>query len=596
MIDTIKLCLQNGIPIHVKLNTEKKPYSAEEILKVSKRVYEDGIYWFELGKEIKYDSLSVYVNGSKLRTICENEKIMLFTEDESPSIFLHQIGFVQLSFCFSSEGIEEWYYSEYLSVLVHMTRTNRTIDNMLSYIYDNQSEFLMSNGSIAKSLDYVGSGMPNDFKSQVDLLKEIVGIYENCYGFFKVNSRCKLDTVFIVDNADRLQTIGDPTIRYMIQHPEQLRESPKGIRVGRQVFLPDKALTIQNKISQDIYENRVVVGFLRKVVEDSKSLEKRINDYKNNISNIDTEEGGYLISAAILYHHAYKVLDNYGEELNNIRNKLERLLVSYNRIINVDPDRMQLMPRPTAIFMSVPQYHMIYTCMMSWYGRLGYELENEKTLLNIQSASVIYEIYVLVKIIRFLMSRGFSLTESTNVRYPVATMWGGVNKEYNNTFLFQKDNTTITLFYEPVIYDTPKNLNKIHLYRNNTVSISEETDEERVGHYYTPDYLIKVERDGVARYYICDAKFSKQDNVRYKLMPGLVYKYLYSISPADDSDIIGMSIVYALNDDSVSPLNFYDREKGKKIYPVTNIVPVSAEMQEYEIDRCLDKIFEELIE
>ena len=232
---------------------------------------------------------------------------------------------------------------------------------------------------------------------------------------------------------------------------------------------------------------------------------------------------------------------------------------------------------------------------MSWYGRLRYELENEKTLLNIQSASVIYELYVLVRIIRFLISKGFSLTESTNVRYPVTSMWGGVNKEYNNTFLFQRENTNITLFYEPVIYDMPKSINKIHLYRNNTVSISEETDEERVGHYYTPDYLIKVEREGITRYYICDAKFSKLENVRFKLMPSLVYKYLYSISPADDSDIVGMSIVYALNDDSVFPLNFYDREKGKKIYPVTNIVPISAQMQEYEIDRCLEKVFDELI-
>ena len=589
------LCNKNGIQVELPLYEEKKQYSAETILNTKTRVYEDVAYSVSLDGE--YASVSVYLNGVELQTFPEGKSIALFSSENRDQIFWGMIGFAQLSFCFSySDGTEEWGYSDYLAVMVASSRKNQAIDDMLGYIYKNQSEFLLRSVSITKAKEMGSRSSIGDFASQIAVLQEIAGIYENCFGYFKVNSRCKLDVEYIVDRTDRLQTVGAPTIQYMIQHPEHLKQSPVGVRVGKQVFLPDKTLTTRNRITRDIYENRVIIGFLKRVLDETVLLERKIMNYVHQITIEKGDEDGYMLSAIILYNNARKVLEGYCTDISNLRSKIERLHLSYNRIFPIAADNLVMIPRPTAIFLSVPQYNKVYTSIIRWFGRTGYDLENERSLLNLYSAPEIYEIYVLLRLVNSFKAKGFSISKAYNMRYPLESHWNMKNKEYNNTFCLEKEGCEVTVYYEPVIYDEPRPLlNGISLYRNNTVSFTEDTDEERAGHFYTPDYLIKVVKDGTTAYSICDAKFSNRDKVRSGLMPGLAYKYLYSISPSDDAGLISMNVFYALADNRVSPTNFYDKEKGRKIFPVTNLVPISSEMSEWEMVRCIEKSFEDLL-
>ena len=595
MVDSFKLCNRNGPQIEVPLYDEKRQYSAEVILNTKLRVYEDAEYFIFMDEGS--DSVSVYLNGSELKTYNEGKNIVLISPENREKIFMGMIGFVQISLRFDqTDGTELWRHSDYLAVMVPSSRKNQSIDDMLGYIYKNQSDFLLRSVSITKAKEMGTKLSIGDFASQISVLQEIVGIYENCFGYFKVNSRCKLDVEYIVDRTDRLQTVGAPTIQHMIQHPEHLKQSPIGIRVGRQVFLPDKTLTTRNRITRDIYENRVIVSFLKRVLDDTVALERKILSYVNQITIEKGDEEGYMLSAIILYNNARKVLEGYCTEIISLRNKIERLYLSYSRIFSIAADNLILQPKPTAIFLSVPQYNKIYTSIIRWFARTGYDLENERALLNLYSAPDIYELYVLLRMIYWFKSKGYSLLKSFNIRYPMESVWNVKNKEYNNTFCLEKDGCEITIYYEPVIYDEPRpSINGISLYRNNTVSFSEDTDEERAGHYYTPDYLIKTVKNGITSYSICDAKFSKKDKVRFNLMPGLAYKYLYSVSPADDSELISMNIFYALADGAATPSNFYDKEKDRKIYPITNMVPISSEMTDWEITKCLEKVFEGLL-
>lgn len=82
-----------------------------------------------------------------------------------------------------------------------------------------------------------------------------------------------------------------------------------------------------------------------------------------------------------------------------------------------------------------------------------------------------------------------------------------------NTFVYSRGGERITLYYQPVIYDTDqRSVNGIGLYRNNSILLHSGTvePEETEGYYYTPDYLIKIEEKGKRgdRYLILDAKFA----------------------------------------------------------------------------------------
>lgn len=595
MIQSIKLIPDTGNYISLQLHKERKPYTVEEILSVTHKVYEDVRYEFELDCDDKVNDAFVYINGENVDAIYLNGRFT-FPKATNYGIFGGILGFVQISIRILGEGdAEEWYYSEYASVLVKATKRSRNLDAMLKYIYENQDDILMKNSSLLGSGDDMKESH-SDFWAQILLLEEIVNVYESSYGYFKANSRHKLERVESVEQVEKLQYIEAKTIQYMTQHPEFLKKEITGIRYGKQTFLPDKTLVLHNKMTQDIYENQVVVSFLQKVVWDTSSLVKHIKEFLALLEVEKKEENDYIVSSYLLYMNAVDTLKGFLKRIDIVETKLKTLLVSYERILNVTSIDCSKQPSPTAIFLSVPQYNKVYMCILKWFKKVGYELERERVMLDFINAPSVYEAYVLIKLVNQIKSLGFTLVDSQKVVYPKNGNWLYQNKEYNNTYYFANEEQSVVLYYEPIIYDMDMQwVNNISLYRNNTTSLSRDNDEERRGHYYVPDYVIKAELNGEERYIICDAKYSRVEKVRSKLAPDIAYKYIFSISPSkDNAQIIGVDIFYGITEDASSTVSFYDKEFGKKIKPFMNMIPfsedVSVECQESNILQVIQDI------
>lgn len=95
----------------------------------------------------------------------------------------------------------------------------------------------------------------------------------------------------------------------------------------------------------------------------------------------------------------------------------------------------------------------------------------------------------------------------------------------------------LTHYYEPIIYDDDStSINGIGLYRNDSISLNSESYEEYRGHYYDPDYLLKLSDGQRDSYKICDANFSSKFKTRNKMIPVLTYKYFTSISAIRPED------------------------------------------------------------
>ena len=413
-------------------------------------------------------------------------------------------------------------------------------------------------------------------------MEDIAKEYESSYGYFMANCRYKLEQKEVLDRVEKLQYIDSKTIQYITQHPEYLRREAAGIKYGMQMFLPSKTLMKQNSITYDIYENRVVMGFLRHVLSELRSLKERISSYLEAINYLPETEDGYIVSSYILYLNAKEVLNEFLDKLDGLEVQYQYLVSSYSRILQVSDISMFKPPEPTAIFLNLPQYNRIYICIRRWFSKQGYNLVNERVILDISSAPAIYEAYVLIKMVNHIREYGYELKESKNVIYPKQTGWLYKNNSYNNTYVFENDHSSITLYYEPVIYDEDRSsINGIGLYRNNSVSLSRESEEEMKGKYYVPDYVLKYSEDGKDTYMICDAKFTRRNNVKYKLMPGLTYKYLTSISTVtENASIKGLYIFYGVNEGIDNSGSFYDKQlrTDRKIEPRIEMIPLSEAM------------------
>ena len=157
--------------------------------------------------------------------------------------------------------------------------------------------------------------------------------------------------------------------------------------------------------------------------------------------------------------------------------------------------------------------------------------------------------------------------------------------------MFSGESKRITIYYQPVIYDhDSRYVNGIGLYRNNLISLSQNDN------YYTPDYVIKAEVDGIERYMILDAKFSTLGTVKTHQISDLSFKYLFSISTiADNRSADGLCIIYGQCFANNKMQSAYNKQIGPKdIHPFADMLPliegVNADDHDTAIQQLLSKI------
>ena len=219
---------------------------------------------------------------------------------------------------------------------------------MLKYVYENQEDILYHDVSVT-GVGREFNQSYDDFWSQIVLLEEIANVYENSYGYFMANCRTKLEKVDVLDRVEKLQEVDSRTLQYITQHPEYLQNSIRGIKYGRQYFLPSKTLMTQKCITNDIYENQVVISFLEHVLDEISSLSERVKTYLQLIKMENETENGYIISSYILYVNAKDTLKEFLEKIVDLEKQYQKLVMSYARILNVKRIPMIKIPEPTSV-------------------------------------------------------------------------------------------------------------------------------------------------------------------------------------------------------------------------------------------------------
>lgn len=135
--------------------------------------------------------------------------------------------------------------------------------------------------------------------------------------------------------------------------------------------------------------------------------------------------------------------------------------------------------------------------------------------------------------------------------------------------------------------------------RNNSIPAltGDGYDNRPGGHYYSPDYLIKMEDDSSVRYLILDAKFSDLACVRLHHVRDLAFKYLFSISPIRPIDAMaGLCIIYGKCKASNQIQSAYDKQlQNQQITPIAEVLPliesVSNDEHYSNLDALMRKAF-----
>ena len=279
-------------------------------------IFSDLIYEFELNcaDQERIVNVRVYINDAFEPSAYLNGRISFPGHGSSNRrIFLDCYGFVSLSLVvIFDNGQERTLNSEYLSVLVRRGELNDSVKAMVNFVYLNQESLFLNGEPRPKIPSDLKESKYRSLTTQILLAEEIATIYENSYGFFKANSRFRLEKTPVIERLERVQYVTQGTLSYVATHPEYLRQvnSTKGIYVGNRVYQPQKAETTQNIQSYDIYENRVVLSFLRNMIDSIDTLQKDCCKLLGQIPNNEDYSSEYIYSSYFMFSETKKMLED----------------------------------------------------------------------------------------------------------------------------------------------------------------------------------------------------------------------------------------------------------------------------------------------
>lgn len=518
-----------------------------------------------------------YVNDQFVETqfVPESGKFSIIDPTDQ-RIFRECYGLVQLSVSFSDSEGSHQLESNYFQVMIRKGMQNDSVSRMVDYIYQNCEALLYDKSIFPQELANLKEGETKTIETCLQLLRRIYQIYDKNYREFQQNSRYAIVHEERVDCFEKLRFISSPTLQYIVRHPEELQPvtSIGGIRLQKQSYQPRHTLVTATTPSFDIYENRVVLGFLYTLLSEIEKMKKGILVLIQQLPSKERTIGEYISSSQLVYLGVRKRLERYQNELHTLKLRYQELFQSYSSVFCISPEKLFKEPRPTAIFMSLPHYRAIFDSVLAWFRVGAYDLRDERYLLSFLRVSMIYERYVLTKLIQYLESEGFQLVDAYRKIYntPPGSLYS--NTTCNNIFCFKSSHGNLTLFYQPIIYsgNSPYK-NDTGLYRNISLSFPKRWGSRRPSStpLYTPDFLVKYEPLGQetlsAHYLIADGKFSTIETVKKWDIVELIYKYLFSISPLSPND-------------NVTGLCVFNGQSHRKIDTLVSVYDISPTPQD----------------
>lgn len=472
-----------------------------------------------------------------------------FIEPNDGFVFRDAFGYAELVLLVRTGGKQRCLRSGFLAVMVRESGLNQSVQAMAEYVYERREEFLFGGQSGSRIRTGLKKYGQRNLFTLLALAREAVRVYETGYPYFKANCRFQIRKTPAVQPLERLQSIAPATIQYAVCHPEELQPAAghTGIRHGGRNYQPRQALGLTNTVSMETYENQVLLGFLKTLLEGIRRLRNHGGVLLDGSRK--KEDGGVLFSPWFLLAPVRKRLEDAMHPLRQLEDRLTRLLRHYERLLPIAAPKLCRVPRLTPVFRSVPEYSRIYECCRRWFQFGLYNFDEQKQLLPFLRAPDLYEVYILSRLFAVLEDDGWTADEPERREYPLPETrpenWPAV-PDSGNIFGYRKDGAALTIYYQPVIYsglDPSAGANGVGLCRNTSISYRNEPDpyserDAAQGHYYLPDFLLKIRRDGRTRYIVADAKFTSLPNVKRCQLPALAYKYLFSISPIHPEDAL----------------------------------------------------------
>lgn len=379
-------------------------------------------------------------------------------------------------------------------------------------------------------------GSYKSLSDYIQLLSSIHTCYQEHYPSFKNRAKHRIVKHDSLQSYDKVKSITRRSLQWLYQNPGELvkTESPTAIQVQGVHYLPYRMYIEKTIKSFDIYENRVVLGFLLLVCNHVKTVEEKVRkelaeEYKVLHKLQWLEREGFR--APIIGIKQLQV-----ERNQDLFNTLHELLLNlagqyakYGDILPCQDTQLLGIPKKTKVFQEVRSYRQVFEQILLWFYFGEFTLVKETLIGNAKTLDKLFEYYCLCKLLMLLKNSGFTETGAVSHSFTYHSQ-ESPSGELANTYLLRRGDLLLTLYYQPVI-SADRFENDISLYRTTT------TDG-----FYTPDFMFKIQNTRVSGsfYLIFDAKYSSRWNIKQYYMDREIIKYGCQISNREAGQSVKM--------------------------------------------------------
>lgn len=533
-------------------------------------LFENHLYKLIIRSEEIFDSMEVFIGEYSIPLIFNAATGCYETERKAVFSGCFDLTCVSVNIDYGY-GEEKMYFSEYFRVAT-TKQTVKQVEQMLDEIEKNIPNFL----EICFSHNWKKAGLlKNNVRSVWSTLKiidEIINIYEENYGYFRNNKKSVVQKETVVVDIKSMRQVDQECLIWIASNPDSLTETKKDsiIKYKEKKYIPKKIKTYASKYSYDTYENRMILGFIRTIID---YIDNQVRGYSRRLLELESIPNSIIIqipnthglTGRCLYVY-YKSIVHQFEKKKEI---LEELYYRYVNIFECVGNNIVGLPKLTNTFKQVYSYKVCYECMVKWFEFGGYTFEHLNYLFKLKTLSRIFEYYCLIKLQISILQNDYKLIESNRINDGSEDDLENINNKY----VFSGHGCKLTLFYEPSIW--VKRFNEgMNLY-----STGYNFTKCKWNNRWSPDFVLKISTLENEYYYILDAKYSNSNNVIKRYLPQLVLKYGSQIASKDKfiSDVIGIGAIYPGDSDKMNCFKKNDVNSKKQSLPVYFSLAIAGE-------------------
>jgi hypothetical protein len=496
----------------------------------------------------------------------------------SHSMFSHVMGLTYVTVTVRYERDERTFYTRPISVCHRISAETENLNRMTAFVLD-EGRWLFENESAAEDFSRRGKDSPlaRFFNERLEAVRRVIQVYSYNVHFFSSNSRARLVQTGAVENFEKLTNLTFDTISFIAQHPEELlpTHTNSGIRHGSKSFLPKRTLVIRNDFDRDIYENRIVVSFLRTVSAALGASLKEIAALEEKIPALVNAPDNWVSTSEIVVRQAEDILSDIRRRTLAAQKEVQHLAMKYREFLPVTETALTRVPRPSPLFASVTQYRQIYDVIKIWFEEEKRSMPDNYFIVDFSRSSNVYEYYCLLRIASCLEDAGWIMTK--NIRLPWKNPYQSVADDVSeerclNFFEFARGQDRLELYFEPLVSSRAENNYGLGLVRNSTAKLVRVDEDLKMRQdrsnplFYSPDFVLRKTAGGKSKYFVLDAKYSAKSTVIESELLDLVFRYLLSLSPvSEDDEIWGLSALCGKlrkEDEAVQDSPLWDLKNG----------------------------------